>query len=144
MARWCLVMCHFERALYVADPHTDLNRLWWDLVRRFQGVTPPDGRNQPDSPAGAAWAAKLHLALAPVYYQNYLLGEIFASQLLDHLRGPVLGGSGDDPLVSSPQVGDYLRHHIFAPGQRLRWDALIERATGELLNPARFTAHLTP
>ena len=34
------------------------------------------GRAAPDD-----WACKIHVALAPVYYQNYLLGEVTASQL---------------------------------------------------------------
>lgn len=137
MARWCLVMTHFERGLY-ADPGQDLNRLWWRLVERFQGVTPPEGRDAPD------WAAKLHLALAPVYYQNYLLGEMFASQLLEFLRRNVLGSAGDDALVSSGEVGAYLKKAIFEPGARYRWDDLIVRATGEPLNPAYFVRHLAP
>lgn len=134
MARWCLVMTHFERALY-ADPDGDLNRLWWEIVRRFQGVTPPEGRSAPD------WAAKIHLALSPVYYHNYLLGEMLASQLLDHLR-TLSPDAGDEGLVQSPAVGAFLRESVFAQGARLPWNALIERATGEPLNPAPFVRHL--
>ena len=67
-------MTHFERQLY-ADPDADLDTLWWDLVERYQQVRRPDGRHAPD------WASKIHLAAAPVYYQNYLYGELFASQL---------------------------------------------------------------
>ena len=36
------------------------------------------------------WAAKIHLTVAPVYYQNYLYGELFASQLAATER-PVAG-----------------------------------------------------
>ena len=34
-ARWALVMLHFEKALY-ANPEQDLNKLWWDIVERYQ------------------------------------------------------------------------------------------------------------
>jgi len=78
-ARWVLVMTNFERSLY-ADPDADLDTLWWDLVEHHQLVHRPDGRHAPD------WAAKIHLAAAPVYYQNYLYGELFASQLDATLR----------------------------------------------------------
>ena len=64
-ARWVLVVTTFEHGLY-ADPEADHDTRWWELVQRFQGVTPPDDRRAPD------WAAKVHLAVAPVYYQNYL------------------------------------------------------------------------
>jgi hypothetical protein len=76
--RWVLVMNAFERALY-ADPESDLDTIWWELVSRHQGITPPDGRRAPD------WAAKIHIAVAPVYYHNYLLGEMMASQLQAHV-----------------------------------------------------------
>ena len=59
-ARWVLVVTHFERELY-ADPDADLDTLWWDLVERFQRVRRPVGRHAPD------WAAKIHLAVVPVY-----------------------------------------------------------------------------
>lgn len=134
--RWCLVMTHFERELY-ADPEQDLNRLWWEMVKKYQHITPPEGRDAPD------WAAKIHLATAPVYYHNYLLGEMFASQLLDYLRTTVLPAeTAEAALVSSPAVGAYLREAVFAHGARLRWDELIAAATGEPLEPAHFVAHL--
>ena len=72
--RWVLVMNTFERALY-ADPDADLDTLWWELVSRYQGVTPPAGRQAPD------WAAKIHIAVSPVYYHTYLYGAIVALQL---------------------------------------------------------------
>jgi peptidyl-dipeptidase A len=116
LARWCLVMTHFERALYENPDRPDLNGLWWRLVQCYQGVTPPENRDAPD------WAAKIHLALAPVYYHNYLLGEMFASQLENHLKARVLpAGSNPADYVSSPLVGAYLKRAVFAPGARLRW-----------------------
>lgn len=135
-ARWCLVMTHFERALY-EDPAQDLNRLWWKIVQRFQEITPPEDRDAPD------WAAKLHMALAPVYYQNYLLGEMYASQLLDYLRSIVLSDDAEDKaLVSSPAVGAYLTDAVFVKGMRLPWNDLIAASTGEPLNPAHFVGHI--
>jgi peptidyl-dipeptidase A len=135
--RWELVMCHFERALY-RDPSQDLNALWWELVERFQLVRKPEGRDAPD------WAAKIHLCVAPVYYQNYLLGEIMASQLQAHLLEDVLGG-GDDVwrrYVGSTQVGEHLRTRLFGSGARLDWRGTIEQATGRPLDSAPFVAEL--
>jgi peptidyl-dipeptidase A len=135
-SRWCQVMVRFEQALY-ADPDQDLSGLWWDLVEKYQYIRRPGGRAAPD------WAAKIHIATSPVYYHNYLLGEMFASQLLDFLRTHVVRPeSGDAGLVSDPAVGAYLRREIFARGARLRWDDLIAASTGEPLNPAHFVAHL--
>lgn len=128
-ARWVLVMTTFERGLY-ADPEADHDTRWWDLVERFQLVTRPEGRHAPD------WAAKIHLAAAPVYYQNYLYGELVASQLDATLRR-VAGG-----LVDRAEAGRYLAERFFAPGASLRWDALVQQATDEPLSVRHFAAQL--
>lgn len=131
-ARWCQVMVRFERALY-ADPEADLDRLWWDLVERYQGVPRPEGRNEPD------WAAKIHVVSAPVYYHNYMLGELFASQLDYALQTRVLrAGNGHASMVGERAVGEFLREKVFAAGKRWRWDTLVPHATDEPLNPERF------
>ncbi|HEX9467581.1 MAG TPA: M2 family metallopeptidase [Acidimicrobiia bacterium] len=120
-ARWVLVMTNFERRLY-ADPEADLDSLWWDLVEHYQRVRRPDGRHAPD------WAAKIHLAVAPVYYQNYLYGELFASQIHSTLEARAGG------LVDQRAAGELLVREVFAPGASLRWDELVVRATGEPLS----------
>lgn len=128
-ARWVLVVTHFERALY-ADPDADLDTIWWDLVERYQLVRRPAGRRSPD------WAAKIHIAVVPVYYQNYLYGEMFASQLLATLR------ERTDGLVDRPAAGTYLRDAVFRPAARDRWDRLIAEATGVPLGAGAFAADL--
>jgi peptidyl-dipeptidase A len=128
-ARWVLVVTHFERSLY-ADPDADLDTLWWDLVERYQLVRRPAGRHAPD------WAAKIHIAVVPVYYQNYLYGELFASQLLATVRTHAGG------LVDRRDAGARLRDTVFRPAASLRWDHLIERATGAPLGARAFAAEL--
>jgi peptidyl-dipeptidase A len=125
-ARWVLVVTTFERGLY-ADPDGDHDDRWWELVHRFQLVNPPDGRSAPD------WAAKIHLAVTPVYYQSYLYGEMVASQLAAALAD-ACGG-----LVDRPAAGSFLSERVFSPGASLRWDRLVASATGEPLS-ARFFA----
>jgi peptidyl-dipeptidase A len=115
--RWVLVMTGFERKLY-ADPEADLDAAWWALASRYQLLTLPDGRREPD------WAAKIHIAVAPVYYHTYLYGSIVASQLHDALRSAAGG------IVDRPEAGELLARRLFAPGLSERWDRLVERATG--------------
>jgi peptidyl-dipeptidase A len=135
--RWCLVMCHMERELY-RDPSQDLNTRWWDLVERFQMVGRPEGRHAPD------WASKIHFSVAPVYYHNYMLGEIMASQLQAHLRAEVVGGGADSwaHYVSSPEVGRYLTEHLYRFGKSVDWREAVRRATGRGLEPAAFVNEL--
>ena len=119
--RWVLVMTGFERVLY-GDPEADLDAAWWELISRHQLVTAPDGRSQPD------WAAKIHIAVAPVYYHTYLYGAIVAAQLRDALD-EAAGG-----LVDRPEAGRMLTAKLFAPGQSVRWDRLVEQASGRPLS----------
>src|SRR5206468_3641014 len=77
--RWAITLVRFERELYRSTGQ-DLNRLWWEYVERFQKVAPPPNRDRAD------WASKVHLASSPVYYQNYVLGELMASQVLNHVN----------------------------------------------------------
>jgi len=128
--RWVLVMTNFERSLY-ADPESDLDARWWELVERYQLVAPPPGRSNPD------WAAKIHVACAPVYYHTYLYGQIVASQLAATLRRECGG------IVDRRAAGKLLTERVFTPGLSVRWDQLIEQATGEPLTAAHFGRDIT-
>lgn len=139
-ARWCQVMFNFERALYT-DPDQDLNTLWWDLVEKYQFVTRPEDRDAPD------WAAKIHFTSSPVYYHNYMLGELVASQFQNYIAQNVL--KSQDPIANTfynrPEVGAYMKTHIFHPGKRYGWNGLLEYATKEPLNPVHFAQQfITP
>jgi peptidyl-dipeptidase A len=131
--RWTQVMMRFEKAMY-ENPDQDLNSLWWNLVKEYQMITPPEGRNAPD------WAAKIHLAQYPAYYHNYQLGELTASQLQHYIAKNILKQAQDKEVcfANKPEVGKYLATKVFAPGASLRWDALIKEATGEPLTAKYF------
>jgi peptidyl-dipeptidase A len=132
-ARWAMVMYEFEKQLY-ANPDQNLNALWWRLVEKYQFVKKPKGRDQPD------WAAKIHIPLYPCYYHNYMLGEMFASQLHHYIVHSVLKLNSDKNVsyVGQKKVGDFLRRKVFEPGAAYRWDKMIEKATGEPLTPKYF------
>ncbi len=132
-ARWAMVMYNFEKRLY-ADPNQNLNDLWWDLVEKYQLIKRPPG------PADAGWASKLHFTTAPCYYHNYMLGELLASQLHNHIVGEVIKLDSDDDVsyAGDKTIGDYLRKEVLGPGARYHWDDMIERATGEPLTPRYF------
>lgn len=132
-SRWCQVMVRFERELY-SDPDQDLNTLWWDLVEKYQYITRPANRNMPD------WAAKIHFTIAPVYYHNYMLGELMASQIHTYLINNILNLESDASVsyVGKVKVGEYLKDNIFEQGARLTWSELLTFATGETLNPVYY------
>ncbi len=115
-SRWVLVMTAFEKELY-RNPAQNLNRLWWELVEKYQRIRPPKGRE-----GKADWAAKYHIGLAPVYYFSYLLGEMFASSIQKEIS--LLG-------IASVQTGKFLKTKIFWPGNRFDWKQLVYNVTGD-------------
>ncbi len=129
--RWALVVVNFEREMY-RDPDRELNSLWWDLVERFQWVKRPEGRNQPD------YAAKIHVALVPCYYQNYILGNLMASQVYAYTQ-TTLEPKG---FVKNPAAGRFLIDRVFRPGATMQWNDLIAHATGTPLRAEAWVAEV--
>jgi len=126
-SRWAQVMYRFEKALY-ENPDRDLNMLWWNLVEQYQMIKRPAGRNQPD------WASKIHIATAPCYYHNYLLGELLASQFNHYLTSEILKSEDfAQSYYCKKEVGAYFSEKVFKPGARHTWSEMIEKATGDKL-----------
>jgi len=136
-ARWTLVMLHFEKAFY-ENPDRELNSLWWDTKERFQQLNRPPERNLPD------WAAKPHFTVAPVYYHNYMLGELFAAQLR-HVFSGLAGHEGPTSelsFVGRNEFGDFLKTKVFKPGTVASWPRFVRRSTGEPLTAKYFAAEV--
>lgn len=130
--RWALVMANFEAALY-ANPEQDLQQTWWTLVTKYQGLVQPEGRESAED-----WATKIHLISVPVYYHNYILGELMASQMEAAMSRDFQLAPGVSPDLRSPAVREWLVSRIMAPGATLSWDTLISEATGEPLSARYF------
>ena len=122
-SRWAQVMYRFEKSMY-ENPDQDLNQLWWTMVEKYQLLSKPEGRNMPD------WATKIHVALYPCYYHNYLLGELLASQLYNYIT---INVAKNRSFAGDKAVGEYLKQKVFMPGTRYYWNDMIEKATGEKL-----------
>lgn len=134
-SRWSQVMYRFEKGLY-ENPDQDLNKLWWDLVEKYQLMKKPEGRNEPD------WASKIHIATSPCYYHNYHLGELLASQLnhyivVNILKQEDINGAS---YFNNKEVGKYLMDKVFAPGSKYTWNEMIKNATGEELTAKYYAA----
>jgi peptidyl-dipeptidase A len=130
-AQWAQVMVHFEYELY-HNPDQDLNHLWWNLVQKYQLVTPPENRNKPD------YAAKIHIATVPVYYHNYLLGHIFAAQVEQYIASHFKPQKGQNYFVARKDIGEFLKERVFKPGKRYHWQTFVEKALDEPFNPDSF------
>lgn len=134
-SRWCQVMLRFEKSAY-ENPDQDLNKLWWDLVEKYQMVKRPEGRSAPD------YGSKIHVVSAPVYYHNYMMGELFASQVHHAIAKEVYNGADPSTVVyvDNKKVGDFMKKKVFGPGKSLSWNELTKFATGAPLNAKSFAA----
>lgn len=132
-SRWGQVIVRFEKAMY-ENPDQDLGKLWWELKGRYQLLPPPETMSRPD------YAAKLHVVAAPVYYHSYVMGDLFACQVHHHIAENVLKGA--DPATTCyygrHEAGEYMKRHIFGPGNLYSWNDLTKRATGEPLTAKYF------
>ncbi|MGB9599625.1 MAG: M2 family metallopeptidase [Myxococcota bacterium] len=139
--RWSAVMVNFEAQAY-ANPEQNLNKLWWDLVEKYQHIKRIPNRDEPD------YAAKIHIATVPVYYHNYIIGELYGSQLLfaiskhlnkkDKLSDVKVEEVNKIDFIDSTAIGDYLIMKVFAPGASLNWKEFVKYTTGEELSPEYF------
>jgi peptidyl-dipeptidase A len=132
-SRWCQVMLRFEKSMY-ENPEQNLNKLWWDLVEKYQLLRRPEGRDAPD------YASKIHIVSAPVYYHNYMMGELFASQLHHAIARELYKGTPTAAVVyvGNKDVGKFMQQKVFDPGRTLPWNELTRFATGSELSAASF------
>ena len=98
-SRWCQVMLRFEKSMY-EKPEQDLNKLWWDLIEKYQLLQRPEGRDEPD------YASKIHIVVAPVYYHNYMMGQLFASQVHHAIARDVYGKTVDHVIAQQVVLAD--------------------------------------
>ncbi len=131
--RWTQVVVRFEQSMY-DDPDQDLGKLWWDLKKKYQLLNPPANVDRPD------YAAKIHIVSVPVYYHSYQMGELFGAQVRHHIITNVCGlePGNSTCFLACKAAGDYMKQHIFAPGNSCSWKELTERATGEPLRAKYF------
>lgn len=132
-SRWAQVVTRFEKHMY-ANPSQDLSQLWWGLVEHYQDLVPPAEVNRPD------YAAKVHVVCYPAYYHSYMLGDLFAAQVSEHIARKILGDvtAGKSCFSGRLEVGDFLQEHLFAPGNLYSWNELTQRITGSPLSAKAF------
>ncbi len=126
-----------EQALVSGDlAVADLPGAWNEGLHALLGVAPPDDRN--------GCLQDIHWYDGAFgYFPSYTLGAMAAAQLMAAARRDEPGvddalGRGElRPLVT------WLRQHVHGQGSRLGFNALLQQATGSVLDPSFFEAHLT-
>lgn len=122
---WTMTVIKFEQELY-QNPDQNLNKLWWDLVEDVQQISRPSDISCSNLPA---WATKSHLTTLPVYYQNYMLGQILASQFEQTLNKIT-----DNNWFSTAGF-DNLKRNVFSTGKLFPWKNVVSKSTGTAISP---------
>ncbi len=133
-SRWAQVMVRFEREMY-RNPDQDLNKLWWNLKKKYQLLNPPDDMS------GVDYGAKNHVVTTPAYYHNYMMGDLVASQVRHYICANILKTADvkNACFFGQKAAGQYLKGKVFSPGSKMPWVQHIEAATGEPLTAKYFT-----
>jgi len=118
--------CLFEYALY-SNLDADPDALMAEWESRVLGCS---------YDASPRWAANAWFISNPVYWQNYVLADVVASQIHRHLN------KAFGPLAASKAAFDFVISHYIAPGAVTSWLEKIESATGEPLNAKALIADL--
>lgn len=134
-------MTHFEYDLYEKnlDPKT-YNKVWWDYVKKFQGIAPPTERGEEYTDA----ATKTHINDDPAQYYDYAVSSLILFQLHNHIAKNILH---QDPTScnykDNKAVGDFLRN-ILSTGSTKNWQQVMKETTGETLNAKAITEYFAP
>ena len=76
------------------------------------------------------------------YFPCYSLGAMYAAQWFAAMRRAMPDLDARIEAGDLNAVFDWLRQNIWSAGSRWTTDELAVRASGEVLNPAHFRAHL--
>ena len=134
-------MSHWERDLYAGNlPPSEWNARWWQYVRQFQGVDPPETRGEDLCDA----CTKTHINDNPAYYYTYAIGTVFKYQVHDHICRAILH---QDPRSCDyrghKEVGDFLKG-LLSVGATRDWRQLMREKTGADLSSKPMLDYFSP
>ncbi len=135
------VMTRFEYELYAKNlPQDQLNKTWWELKRKYQGIVPPAPRGEEFCDA----ASKTHITDDPAQYYDYALSYVLLFQLHNYIATQILH---QDPhntnYFGNKAVGDFLRK-IMRPGASRDWREILKEATGQELSAKPMLKYFEP
>jgi hypothetical protein len=119
--RQTLTWLRFEYEAY-RDPNRDLNKVYWQLHKEHM-LLPKHEEIMP-------WTMNAAFVDFPVSSQNPLLGKLISAQTLAYLK------RSNASVVGNLEIRSFLEQNYFRFGGRFEWGELLERGTGESLNPA--------
>ena len=135
------VMTSFEHDLYAGDlPADQLNKRWWELAKKYQGMVPPNVRGEEYTDA----ASKTHINNDAAQYYDYAISYALLFQLHEYIAREILK---QDPrstnYYGNKEVGQFLKD-LLSPGATRDWRELLKETTGEDLSAKAMLSYFNP
>ena len=135
------VMTEWENDFYANNlPASQLNKRWWELVKQYQGIVPPETRGEEFLDP----ATKTHINDDAAQYYDYALSYVILFQLHNHIATDILH---QDPHATNyygnAKVGDFLQS-IMRPGATADWQQLLQEKTGSQLSAKAMVKYFEP
>jgi peptidyl-dipeptidase A len=134
-------MSVFEHDLYAKNlPPDQFNKRWWDLVKQYQGITPPSERGEEYCDA----ATKTHINDDPAGYYDYALSFVLLFQVHDYIAKNILHQDVHATnYFGNKDVGKFIQD-IMSPGGTGDWRKLLKDKTGEDLSARAMLDYFSP
>ncbi len=136
------VMTDFEYQLYSKDQYNPetLNKTWWDLKKKYQGIVPPSVRGEEYCDA----ASKTHINNDAAQYYDYALANVMLFQFHMHISKNILK---QDPHATnyygSKETGAFL-NKLMAPGATVDWRDNLMNTMGEGISASAIIEYFDP
>ncbi len=134
-------MTHWEADIYAHQlPQDDWNGRWWQYVSKYQGVEPPEKRDE----KWADYSSKTHINDTPAYYYNYAVATVLKFQLHDYIARKILHQPPQScNYAGNKEVGAWLEN-ILEKGGTEDWRKVLKEATGEELSTRAMVEYFQP
>ena len=134
-------MSFFEHDLYEENlPIDKFNERWWAHAGRFQGIAPPEPRDEAYCDA----CTKTHITDDPAQYYDYAMAFVIKYQLHTYIAKNILK---QDPrncnYYGSEEVGQFL-WDLLSLGATRDWREVMVEATGEEVSTRAMLEYFEP
>lgn len=135
------VMTEFEYNLYSKDlPKDKYNALWWDLVKKYQGIVPNETRSEEYCDA----ATKTHINDDAAQYYDYSMSNVLLFQFHTHIAKNILK---QDPHATnywgSKETGEFLKKVMY-PGASVDWREHLKNSIGSDFSAQPMLEYFSP
>lgn len=121
------VMTEFEHQLYSNNlPKDQFNKMWWDLVKKYQGIVPPSPRDETYCDA----ATKTHINDDAGQYYDYAISYVLLFQFHDYIAEQILKQDAHNTNYYGSKAAGKWMSEILSKGATVDWRELLKESTG--------------